>query len=163
MSYQITNPFIGTENYNCFACAPHNAVGLKLRFERDGDTVRAHWQPSVDYQGYSQIVHGGIQATLLDEVASWTIFALCGVAGLTQRMHIDYEQALPLNAGVITAVGTVSERTARTVTVEGHLCISDAVCTRSTVEFRIVPSKLASRSFGFPDPASFHTQRPNTL
>lgn len=163
MQYEISNPFIGTENYNCFACAPHNSIGLQLRFERDADTVRASWQPSADYQGYSQIVHGGIQATLLDEVASWTIFTLCGVAGLTQQMHIEYEQALPLNAGIITAVGTVQERTKRTVSIACHLCIGDAIYTRSTAEFRIIPSQLATRSFSFPDPASFHAQHPDTL
>lgn len=161
MRYDISNPFVGTENYNCFACAPHNSIGLKLRFTREGDTVQAYWHPSADYQGYNHIVHGGIQATLLDEVASWAIFVLCDVAGVTQRISIDYEQALPLNQGVITAVATISERTSRKVTVESCLRLGTTTYTRSIADFRIVPTQLAKRSFGFPDPDSFHIQRPD--
>gem|GEM_PF-4431615 len=51
---------------NCFACSPRNRYGLKLIFFRTE-------------QG---IAHGGIVATLLDEVAAWALIAHAGNPGL---------------------------------------------------------------------------------
>ncbi len=53
----------------CFACGPKNVHGLRLQFE--------HPQPGLllssvifdkRYQGYKNIVHGGLMATVLDEM-----------------------------------------------------------------------------------------------
>lgn len=158
MRYPITNPFVGTDDYHCFACAPHHPTGLQLRFERHGDEVHARWQPSRMHQGYSAVVHGGIQATLLDEVSSWAIFVLCGVAAVTQRISVEYEQALPLNAGEVVAIGAIAERTARLITVESRLCIGPTQYTHATARFRVLPELVARRTFGFPDPQRFHDQ-----
>jgi hypothetical protein len=53
----------------CFCCGPKNPIGLKLRFENleDGRT-RTVWRPRQEHQGFKDIVHGGLVATVLDEV-----------------------------------------------------------------------------------------------
>jgi uncharacterized protein (TIGR00369 family) len=56
---------------------------LKLRFETDGQIVQTRFVPRADYVGFRQVVHGGIVATLLDEVMVWACavrtkrFAFC--------------------------------------------------------------------------------------
>ena len=159
MHYEVNNPFVGTENYRCFGCAPHHPNGLRLRFERDGQQVRARWRPSAEYQGYSAIVHGGIQATLLDEVSSWAIFVLCGVAAVTRRISVEYERALPINAPEVVVVASVADRSARVITVDAQLRIDDTRYARASVGFRVLPKRLAERDFGFPDPQRFHDKR----
>ena len=53
----------------CFACGQSNPRGLQLKdFKFDGTHYSVTWQPSRYYQGWAEILHGGIVATLLDEV-----------------------------------------------------------------------------------------------
>ena len=54
----------------CFVCGLENAIGLKVRFVDNGrDEVRAEFSVPDAYQGYPGIVHGGVLAAILDEVA----------------------------------------------------------------------------------------------
>jgi uncharacterized protein (TIGR00369 family) len=52
----------------CFACGKHNPDGLRLEFEllEDG-SIRTEFTPPKKFQGFKDILHGGIMATLLDE------------------------------------------------------------------------------------------------
>ena len=57
--------------HSCFVCGDSNAIGLKLRFQTDGQVVRTHFTPQPEHVGFKQVVHGGIIATLLDEIMVW--------------------------------------------------------------------------------------------
>jgi len=70
---KIRNPFAGMQGFDCFGCSPDNPIGLKLNFIEEAEYLTSEWQPSDHLQGYMNILHGGIQATLMDEIASWTI------------------------------------------------------------------------------------------
>ena len=53
----------------CFVCGKQNRDGLQLDFELVGeDGIRTEFTPPKRYQGWKDIVHGGIIATILDEV-----------------------------------------------------------------------------------------------
>lgn len=54
----------------CFVCGVANPVGLKINFyeNAEGETIADYTVPQ-EYQGYPGIVHGGIVAAMLDEVA----------------------------------------------------------------------------------------------
>lgn len=52
----------------CFGCSPHNPGGLRLRWTRTGPgAVEGRYVVPRRYEGAPGVVHGGIQATLLDE------------------------------------------------------------------------------------------------
>jgi uncharacterized protein (TIGR00369 family) len=57
------------ENH-CFGCGGANARGMQLAFEQDDTTrrIRGVFRIGAEYQGGPGFVHGGIVATLLDEV-----------------------------------------------------------------------------------------------
>ena len=57
--------------HSCFVCGESNAIGLKLRFETDEHIVRTRFTPLPEHIGFKQVVHGGIIATLLDEIMVW--------------------------------------------------------------------------------------------
>jgi uncharacterized protein (TIGR00369 family) len=57
--------------HSCFVCGESNAAGLNLRFETDGKVVRARFQPRAEHSGFRNTIHGGIIATLLDEIMVW--------------------------------------------------------------------------------------------
>ena len=58
------------DNDKCFVCGKKNPYGLKLQFtySPDGETVETTFIPDDKYQGWKDMVHGGIIATLLDEI-----------------------------------------------------------------------------------------------
>src|SRR5437667_1987836 len=68
---------------SCFVCGESNPVGLKLRFETDGRIVQARFRPRMEHVGFKQTIHGGLIATLLDEIMVWACavqtrrFAFC--------------------------------------------------------------------------------------
>ena len=69
--------------HSCFVCGESNPIGLKLRFETDGRVVQTRFVPRPEHIGFKQTVHGGILATLLDEIMVWACavqtkrFAFC--------------------------------------------------------------------------------------
>jgi uncharacterized protein (TIGR00369 family) len=53
----------------CFVCGKRNGDGLQLDFELVGEGgIRTEFTPPKRFQGWKDIVHGGIIATILDEV-----------------------------------------------------------------------------------------------
>ena len=54
--------------HSCFVCGESNPAGLKLRFETDGRLVQTRFVPRAEHVGFRQTVHGGLTATLLDEI-----------------------------------------------------------------------------------------------
>jgi hypothetical protein len=56
---------------DCFICGMENPAGFKLSFHEYPDgTVRSSLKIKTEYQGWPGIVHGGIIASLLDEVTA---------------------------------------------------------------------------------------------
>jgi uncharacterized protein (TIGR00369 family) len=68
---------------SCFVCGESNPVGLKLRFHTDGRVVQTRFRPRAEHVGFRQTVHGGLVATVLDEIMVWVCavqtrrFAFC--------------------------------------------------------------------------------------
>jgi uncharacterized protein (TIGR00369 family) len=68
---------------SCFVCGESNPAGMKLRFETDGRLVQTRFVPRAEHVGFRQTVHGGLTATLLDEIMVWACavqtrrFAFC--------------------------------------------------------------------------------------
>lgn len=56
---------------SCFVCGSRNPSGLNLRFFTDGRIVEARFIPRPEHNGFVGVVHGGITATVLDEVMVW--------------------------------------------------------------------------------------------
>ena len=60
------------------------------------------------YCGFEGLVHGGIIATILDEIAAWTLILHLNKLGITQTVKIDYLKPVYINQGII-AEGIIKE------------------------------------------------------
>ncbi|MBE0432960.1 PaaI family thioesterase [candidate division WOR-3 bacterium] len=58
----------------CFACGTGNKNGLHLDIVEHDSGVQATIDPPPWSAGYRDVVHGGIVATILDELAVWAAF-----------------------------------------------------------------------------------------
>ncbi|MBR3615535.1 MAG: PaaI family thioesterase, partial [Bacteroidaceae bacterium] len=109
---KIKNPWIDLtdKGYNCFACAPSNPYGLKMEFHEDGDDIVSIWTPGHNYQGWMDTLHGGIQATLMDEIGGWIIARKFQTSGMTTNLNIKYRKPIPTGENVkIEIRGRVKE------------------------------------------------------
>lgn len=109
---------------NCFVCGVENDNGLHLRFyESDSEPVQviAEYTVPKQFQGYPGVVHGGIIAAMLDEVASRTVMR--GVPPrvvVTARLSIRYRKPVPVETP-LRLVGRVVEDKGKVATVAGQL------------------------------------------
>lgn len=83
----------------CFACGEKNPIGLKLKFEVVDDLVRTTFTPGANHQSWPGIMHGGLTATVADELMGRAVNAL-GYAGVTVRFELRYRGAIPLGETV---------------------------------------------------------------
>ncbi len=82
---------------NCFICGLENSIGLKLKFYETGpgEVIVDHIVPD-EYQGYPGVVHGGVVAAMLDEVAGRTQMNGSPPRFMyTARLDIRYRQNVP--------------------------------------------------------------------
>ncbi len=74
----------------CFCCGPKNPIGLKLEFETTAEgRMRTIWTPRKEHQGFKDIVHGGLVATVLDEVMVRLLY-LRGISAVTAGMETKW-------------------------------------------------------------------------
>ena len=77
----------------CFVCGPRNPIGLKLNFTFDGNIMKTEFIPRKEHQGFMNIVHGGIIATLLDEIMVKLAIDM-GMPAVTAHMDIRLKKAM---------------------------------------------------------------------
>ncbi len=78
----------------CFGCGDDNRIGLKLKFDWDGDFLTTTFTPQDVHQGYPGVCHGGIVATVLDEVMAQVLFVR-GIPAVTAKLEVRYSHAVP--------------------------------------------------------------------
>lgn len=98
---------------NCFGCGPGNTSGLRMRFTQlDEHSVETRILLERYYEGMDGVVHGGIQATLLDEVmAAAAELGLEGDEGewcVTAELAVRYRRPVPITEEVVGRARLVS-------------------------------------------------------
>lgn len=104
-------------------------MGLRMEFYEDGDSVVCFWNPQKHYQGWVDTLHGGIQATLIDECASWVVFRKLQTTGVTSNLEVRYRKPIMTTESQITIRAVLREKRRNLafihVTIEnskGELC-----------------------------------------
>ncbi|MEW5865996.1 MAG: PaaI family thioesterase [Bacillota bacterium] len=86
----------------CFACGPHNPIGLKLEFELDADGRSvATFTPREEFQGFAGVLHGGVVCALMDEAMAWALI-LRGMMPVTLSLSAKFRR--PVRIGEEVAV-----------------------------------------------------------
>ncbi len=99
MSYKIVN----SQNIskNCLVCGIDNDFGLKTRFYETADNqLIAVFKPLDEHQSYPNVMHGGISATILDEVIGRAIMMITDskTFGVTIELNVRYKKPVPLGS-----------------------------------------------------------------
>ncbi|MGD0826656.1 MAG: hotdog fold domain-containing protein [Desulfobaccales bacterium] len=82
------------DNY-CFVCGKNNPRGFKIAVRYSEAELAAETELAIprEYQGWAQVIHGGILSTLLDELMAHAVWRFAG-PGLTLSMEVRFHQPL---------------------------------------------------------------------
>ena len=154
---KIRNPFTRLEGYNCFGCSPHNPLGLHLVFTEENDEIISQWEPDTNFQGYLNILHGGIQAALMDEIASWTVYVKVKTAGFTSKAEIRYLKTVGMDQGPITLRSKLKQMRRNLADIEVSLFDKNGtLCAHGMLTFFTFPLDNSKQSMYYPDHKEFY-------
>jgi uncharacterized protein (TIGR00369 family) len=154
---KIRNPFSESKNYMCFGCSPRNTSGLQMEFYEEGDDVVSYWTPRKHFGGYDSFLHGGIQTTLMDEIAAWAVFIKVKTAGVTSRIEAQFYKPVYTNRGQIELRAAVKEINRNVAKIQIKLFDSKKeLCSESWIDCFTFPQKIALRRLHYPGHESFY-------
>jgi uncharacterized protein (TIGR00369 family) len=83
------------QDNSCFVCGDRNPIGLHLKFKLDRENHRASSSVKFtpEHQGWDGVVHGGLLASVLDDVMAYAIMTTDNLA-ITTKMTTKYRQAV---------------------------------------------------------------------
>lgn len=93
----------------CFACGKKNPYGLKLDFYQDGEWICADFTPHEYYQGYPNILHGGITTTLMDEAMAKALLK-DDIIALSVKLEISLKRKIEIGEKVRVKAKLVEKR-----------------------------------------------------
>jgi uncharacterized protein (TIGR00369 family) len=100
-------PLVGVDK-ECFGCGSENKHGLKMKFESNGEQLRSRLTMNERFRGWSNLIHGGVLSTILDETMGWTVLCLTKKFMLTKGMYVGFKR--PVRIGMkITSTGYIKE------------------------------------------------------
>ena len=154
---KLSNPFVDLPGYHCFGCSPTNSRGLRLTFTEEGDEIVSHWQPDPDFQGYFNILHGGIQATLMDEIASWTVYVKVRTAGFTSKAEFRYHHPVRMDQGPLVMRSRLKQMRKNLADIEVTLADkTNLVCSEGLLTFFTFPADKSQKLSFYPEPGRFY-------
>jgi uncharacterized protein (TIGR00369 family) len=105
----------------CFGCGEANPRGMHLRFDRDDERQRivGRFRLGAEYQGAKGFIHGGIIATVLDEVMS-KVSRLSGVRSVTAELTVEYLKPVRVDEE-LSVEGFAKRREGRQLYHEGEI------------------------------------------
>ena len=151
MRRKIINVF-AEKDYFCFACSPHNPIGLQLSFFETEEGVEAEWISGKNYEGYPNVIHGGILSVLLDEVAAWTLYIKAATSGVTSRLNVKYKKPVSSQQHKITLKGKIIKTQRNFVYIEAKLLDEGgAVCAEAEAVYFAYSKEIAIGMGWYPE------------
>lgn len=153
---KIHNAYADIGKYNCFGCSPYNDKGLHMQFKLDGEEVISIWEPQSWFDGWEGIIHGGIQATLLDEIGGWFVVSVLGLSGVTTKLNVKYLKPLESNKGNITIRAKLVSKRHQLANIEASIYNSnDELCAEGDLQYYCYSEKISREKFNFPGKEKF--------
>lgn len=104
---------------NCFVCGDKNPIGLNVPFYVKGDMVVAEYTAGAQFEGYKNILHGGILSSLLDEVMIRAVLAM-GIYTLTSEINVKFKKMVRIG-DKLSLEGKLVENRGKILLAEGKI------------------------------------------
>lgn len=77
------------ESDRCFVCGPLNPIGLHMEIQEGEGWAKGSWEITPPFIGYDAILHGGIMASILDDLMAHAIYCK-DVDVVTAHLEMNY-------------------------------------------------------------------------
>lgn len=123
---------------HCFACGLENKHGLQMEFESNGEKLRSRVKVPDHLRGWSNLVHGGVISTLIDEAMSWAAINLLNRLILTKNMRVEFKKPILIETEVEVYGFVVERKDERTAVMAAEVYDQEgALCARGEGEFAL--------------------------
>ncbi len=130
-----------------------------MHFREEGDEVLSNWKVNEDFQGFKDVLHGGIQATLMDEIASWFVFAKLGSAGMTRELTTKYRKPVIISKGDIELRARLKDSRHGLAFIEVKLFDGEGqLCSESLATYFVFPEEKARTELHYPGKKAFYQE-----
>lgn len=139
-------PLPPRDNHNCFGCSPRNEIGLQMKFHAGDDAMYSFLTVPGHLGGWSNIAHGGIVTTIMDEIMAWATIYFLHHMVMTKNIQIEFLKPVPIGKP-ITAKGIVLEQISkREARMQGEIFNeSGELCARATGNFALFTAEAIVR------------------
>ncbi|MHA2271168.1 MAG: PaaI family thioesterase [Candidatus Hodarchaeales archaeon] len=138
---------------SCFGCGQKNPHGLHLDFSFSEDSCFTRCSIPGHFCGLEGIVHGGIIAAILDEVAAWTNFVLFKRPAITLEVNVRYLKPVPTETEIL-AEGRVVEQDEKNSIIKSVIRSVDGVVLAECQSKWLFPSYASlAKIAGIDEPA----------
>ena len=123
----------------CFVCGKNNPIGLKTHFHIDGENLFMSFNLDKNYQGWGEVLHGGFQSMLLDEVQV-QIAGYKGYKTVTAEINVRFKK--PVMTGKnYKAVAKIEKINPKLIETSAYI-IDDSknIYATSTAKLRVLGS-----------------------
>ena len=109
---------------------------MNLRFKTDGRVVQARFSPRPEHNGFINVVHGGLLATVLDEVMVWACAVRTHQFSYCAEMNVRYLSPARPAEEILAEAELVENKRDRLFLAKGELRGADGrILTTSTGKY----------------------------
>lgn len=122
----------------CFVCGHNNPDSMRAIIDMDRERKAASCRIVLDrkFQGWQEIVHGGILATMLDEVSAYAGKTVAKHV-VTVEMTVRYKKPVRTGQEVLVTAEVVGQRK-KIIEISSRLTVDGEVCTEADAKMYIV-------------------------
>jgi acyl-coenzyme A thioesterase PaaI-like protein len=140
MKKEIPNLF---PEHDCFFCGVNNPIGLKLRFFLNEETkeVSTEYVGVRNFLGLGNVLHGGIQSGIIDEIMGWTTHFLTKQMGVAIKLNLRFIKPVYLEKKIMVFCHIRSIENSN-VQLEARIEYEEGdVCTRAEGIYHLLPDE----------------------
>lgn len=124
-------------NENCLVCGQANPNGLQLNFSSIDEEANAEWIPTLGWESFRGVIHGGIISAVLDEAMSQAIIFQHKNA-FTADLHVRFHEKVEVGE-LLTVRGRVLGSKKRLLFAEAELLTCDGARKASATATFLMP------------------------
>jgi len=126
---------LNSEKHNCFGCSAKNSSGLQMKFytNKEIDLVVSWYSVPDQFCGWSNMVHGGIVSTLLDEAMGWGALVIMQKLILSKTLEVDFISPILTNMEIRVEGSVLKVNSEREAVMQGRIYNKkNEICAKSS-------------------------------
>ena len=126
------------EDSACFVCGSKNPIGLKAEFTIDKTecSSSATVQLASEFEGWQDVIHGGVLAALLDEACVYACRAKADQC-VTAELQVRYRKPVPVGA-MVEVTGQLDDSSRKIWQASAQLKIDDSLYAEAQAKVYIL-------------------------